>query len=114
MVEKLGCIVAGLASTCEEAKLKLRAKTPDIVILDTRLEGAPTFELAGELAARGIAFAFSTSASTAMDSGYRDVPVLVKPFAVEALRDLLAPLVAAREGRRLGHDAVRSCAPSQS
>jgi CheY-like chemotaxis protein len=92
MLEKLDCRLAGLACEWDTARNSIRDEQIDAAILDARLQGLATHELAASLRARGIPFALSIADSEERADGYGDVPVLVKPFAIDALRQALASL----------------------
>ncbi len=65
-------------------------------MLDVNLDGRKSYAVADALSARGVPFVFSTGYNAdTLAEGYRDRPVLGKPFRdvqlVEALTGLLSP-----------------------
>ena len=68
----------------------------DVALLDIKLKGKHGYAVADALAARGVPFVFVTGNSVRdIEDGYRDRPVLRKPFKeeklIEALSGLLPP-----------------------
>jgi hypothetical protein len=64
-------------------------------MVDVNLDGRKSYPAADALAARGVPFLFSTGYSgESLDDGYRDRPVLGKPYRKEQLVEALARLLA--------------------
>ena len=74
----------------------IEAEPIDAALLDANLAGKPVDALAAALAARGVPFAFASGyGPSGLPEGFRDRPLIGKPFGSEALvalvRGLLAP-----------------------
>jgi len=70
------------------------ARVFDAAMLDVNLNGNKSYPVADALAARGVPFVFSTGYSDhGMREGYRERPVLKKPFKYEDLAEILTRLV---------------------
>ena len=81
-----GYEVAGWASTVAEARRLIDGHRPDLVILDMHLRDETTFELAGELALRGVPHLFvSGNDRTTLPPPLRDRRLLAKPVQIAAL-----------------------------
>jgi DNA-binding response OmpR family regulator len=66
----------------------------DAAILDVNLNGLASFPIAEALKARGVPFAFSTGYDErVLGEGFRDHPVIRKPFLPDKLLDVLCALV---------------------
>jgi len=70
----------------------------DCAILDLKLHGQETYEVARILTERGIPFAFFTGYGVESLKDYASQPVLPKPFAEADLKDVLARLLGAIPG----------------
>jgi CheY-like chemotaxis protein len=96
MLAELGCESVTGAATVDQALALIDTQVFDAAMLDMNLNGSKSDDVADALAARGVPFVFSTGYS-ALDvrGGYRDRPVLKKPFPynelVETLTRLLPP-----------------------
>jgi CheY-like chemotaxis protein len=96
MLAELGCESVTGAATVNQALTLIDTQVFDAAMLDMNLNGSKSDDVADALAARGVPFVFSTAYS-ALDvrGGYRDRPVLKKPFPynelVETLTRLLSP-----------------------
>jgi CheY-like chemotaxis protein len=72
----------------------LSAQTFDAALLDVNLKGEISYPVAGALIAREVPFVFTTGYSDhGMRDGYRDWPVLKKPYKFEKLAEMLTQLV---------------------
>ena len=92
-----GCEVVGPAASLETARRLLAEATVDCALLDANLVGRPVDELAGELTRRGIPFAFATGyGRQALPEGFRDAPLLAKPFDTHQLVDTVRALLVGR------------------
>jgi DNA-binding response OmpR family regulator len=90
MLDDMGWAVAGMAAKPAEAMAIISEITIDAAILDVNLNGAHSFDIAAELAARGVPFMFSTGyGATMLDERFRTRPVLQKPFRQEELESAL-------------------------
>lgn len=94
MLADLGCESVTAAATIEEAVALINAQVFDAAMLDMNLGGTKSHSIADALAARGVPFIFSTGYSGHdIRDGYRDRPILKKPFKFEELATILRPLV---------------------
>ncbi len=94
MLADLGCTAVSAAANADQALALIAAQTFDAAMVDVNLNGSKSYLVADALAARGVPFVFSTGYSgESLDDGYRDRPVLGKPYReadlVEVLRGLL-------------------------
>jgi CheY-like chemotaxis protein len=95
MLADLGCESVSAASTVDQAIALVDAQIFDAAMLDMNLDGTKSHAIADALAARGVPFIFSTGYSAHdMRDGYRDRPVLKKPFKYEELVETLTRLLA--------------------
>ena len=77
----LGCKSVGAAVNLNQALALINAEAFDAALVDVNLDGIKSYPVADALAARGVPFAFSTGYSgQSLDDGYRDRPVLGKPY----------------------------------
>lgn len=91
MLLALGHEVAGLANRLGPALQLARDGDFDLAMLDVNLAGEPSFPVADQLRARGIPFLFATGYGLdGIAEGYRDAPVLQKPFRCGELAAALA------------------------
>lgn len=99
---ELACESVGPAASARAA-LGLIASTPlDAAILDVTLREGDSFAVAEALRARNVPFAFATGRGPAgIDARFRDAPVLVKPFQLEAVRDALTILLGRPPGQSI-------------
>jgi CheY-like chemotaxis protein len=91
MLAEFGCVLAGAATTVDEALTALKA-TPDIdaAILDVNLGGEKVFPVADLLSARGVPLVFSTGYGPAdLAMRYPASRLLHKPYRPEALAQVL-------------------------
>jgi DNA-binding response OmpR family regulator len=72
---------ASCAQSVDEAREKIAADRPDIVVLDVILTGASGLDLARELAARDVPVLLMSASPGAMnESAASGLPCLAKPF----------------------------------
>jgi len=94
-----GAVVVGPVGTLEAAARLIEAEPLDAALLDANLAGKPVDALAALLAARGVPFAFASGyGPSGLPEGFRDRPLLGKPFGAEALVALVRGLLAPVEG----------------
>jgi CheY-like chemotaxis protein len=94
MLADLGCESVTAAATVDQALALIEAQAFDAAMLDMNLDGIKSHSVADALAARGVPFIFSTGYSGRdMMDGYRDRPVLTKPFRYEELVGILTHLL---------------------
>ncbi len=83
--------------TCPDVETALCAAATgnfDLAILDLRIRGGDTHEIADRLEARGIPVVFSTGSSDAvLPERLQKHPLLSKPFADETLRSTVAEVL---------------------
>ncbi|MDB5715022.1 MAG: response regulator [Sphingomonadales bacterium] len=90
MIDSLGCVVAGQASTVADAYAALEATQFDIALLDVNLNGNTSMGVAVALKVRGMPFAFTTGyGADGIDIEHRDMPVLTKPYSIADLERAL-------------------------
>jgi len=93
-----GAAVVGPAGTLEAAARLIEAEAFDAALLDANLAGRPVGTLAAALDARGVPFAFASGYGVSgLPEGFRDRPLLGKPFSAEALLALVGRLLAGPE-----------------
>ena len=96
MLADLGCTAVCAAANSDQALALIDAQDFDLAMVDVNLDGRKSYAVADALAARGVPFVFSTGYSgESLDEGYRDHPVLGKPYRdvelANALTGLLRP-----------------------
>lgn len=86
LLTALGHDVVGQATRIDKAMELAREIPIDFAILDINVAGTKSFPVADILCGRRIPFAFATGYGTeGLVDGYRDFPVLRKPYAQEEL-----------------------------
>jgi CheY-like chemotaxis protein len=94
MLADLGCESVSAAATVDQALDLIEAQPFDAAMVDVNLDGTKSYPVADALAARGVPFLFSTGYSgQSMKVGYRDRPVLGKPYRDAELAQVLARLL---------------------
>jgi CheY-like chemotaxis protein len=96
ILTEAGCESVAAAATIDQAIALIDERVFDAALLDIKLKGKAAYVVADALAVRGVPFIFVTGNSVRdIEDGYRDRPVLRKPFKeeklVEALTDILPP-----------------------
>jgi CheY-like chemotaxis protein len=96
ILTEAGCESVAAAATIDQAIALIDEQVFDAALLDIKLKGKAAYAVADALAVRGVPFIFVTGNSVRdIEDGYRDRPVLRKPFKeeklVEALTDILPP-----------------------
>ncbi len=93
-----GCESVTAAATVDRALALIDAQSFDVAMVDVNLNGHKSYAVADALAARGVPFFFSTGYSEhGLRDGYRNQPVLNKPFQREKLVEMLTSLLLLRE-----------------
>jgi CheY-like chemotaxis protein len=81
MLGDLGCEVLGPAMLVREAMDLIEAGAAiDVAILDVNLAGEHSFTIAEALHSRAVPFVISTGFEGGIEEGWRDRPLLRKPF----------------------------------
>ncbi|MCK8785127.1 response regulator [Roseomonas sp. NAR14] len=92
---EVGCTIMGPATTVAEALKLIEKGLPDVAVLDLNLGGETSTPVADALAARGVPFIVATGYGAAgLPPGYKDVPVLAKPYDPAELTRALDALCA--------------------
>ena len=96
ILTEAGCESVVAAATIDQAIALIDERLFDAALLDIKLSGKHSYAVADALAVRGVPFVFITGKSVPdIEHGYRDRPVLGKPFKdeklIEALTGLLPP-----------------------
>jgi CheY-like chemotaxis protein len=95
MLGDLGCESVTGAGTVNQAIALVDSQVFDAAMLDVNLDGTKSHAVADALAVRGVPFIFATGYSAHdMRDGYRDRPVLQKPFKFDELVENLTRLTA--------------------
>jgi CheY-like chemotaxis protein len=86
----LGCNVVATAAKLEDGLKKAKSMAIDVAVLDINLQGQLSYPIAQALQGRAIPFLFATGyGKSGVPQSLESVPVLSKPFGIEALRDAL-------------------------
>lgn len=94
MLADLGCNSVSVAANVDQALALIDAQAFDAAMVDVNLDGRKSYPVADALAVRRIPFLFSTGYSgQSLDDGYRDRPVLQKPYRITELAETLARLL---------------------
>jgi CheY-like chemotaxis protein len=89
-----GCKSVSAAANVDQALALIAAQAFDAAMVDVNLDGRKSYLVADALAARGVPFVFSTGYSgESLDDGYRDRPVLGKPYRMAELVEVLTRLL---------------------
>ena len=100
MLSDLGCKAVTTAATVPQALALIDAQVFDAAMLDMNLNSDKSHLVADALAARHIPFFFSTGYSGRdMRVGYRDRPLLIKPFQIEKLAEVFKSLLPSQIGK---------------
>lgn len=83
-----------VARSLDEARRRLAEGPPDMVLLDVVLPDGRSFDLAQELLALGLPFAFLTGYDHGIPDSLRTVRVVEKPFSTDALLGVVGILSA--------------------
>jgi CheY-like chemotaxis protein len=94
MLAELGCESVTAAAAVDQALALIETQVFNAAMLDMNLNGNKSHDVADALAARSVPFVFSTGYNALdMRDGYRDRPVLKKPFPYEELVEVLTRLL---------------------
>ncbi len=94
MLADLGCKSVSAAATVDQALALIDAQVFDAAMVDVNLDGKKSYSVADALVARGVPFVFSTGYSgQSLKDGYRDRPVLGKPYRNTELAEILTELL---------------------
>lgn len=94
MLEDMGCESVVAVATVKQALAVLDTGTFDVAMLDLNLNGDRSYPIADALAALNVPFLFSTGyGSGGVGEGYRDRPVLMKPYSFDQLVATLGRLL---------------------
>jgi CheY-like chemotaxis protein len=94
MLADLGCTSVSAAATADQAVALINAQAFDAAMVDVNLDGRKSYPVADALAARGVPFVFSTGYSgLSLDDGFRDRPLLGKPYREAELVEILTRLL---------------------
>jgi two-component SAPR family response regulator len=86
VLRKHGARVLGPVPDVARARASLVVESPDCILLDINLKGEMVFDLAREIAMRGIAIIFTTGYdNTVVPASLRTRPFLQKPVEAHAL-----------------------------
>ena len=94
MLADLGCESVSVAATVGQAMALIETQTFDAAMVDVNLSGANSYPVADALSERGVPFVFSTGYSRqSVKEGYRDRPLMGKPYRSAELGEILARLL---------------------
>ncbi|MBC8049440.1 MAG: response regulator [Chitinophagales bacterium] len=94
MLSDLGCKSVAAAATVKQALALIDEQVFDAAMLDVNLNGDKSFPVADALALRGVPFMFSSGYGVdGLTEGYRDRPMLKKPYDVRELVHAFSILV---------------------
>jgi DNA-binding response OmpR family regulator len=90
LLRKYGAHVLGPVPDAARARATLFGDSPDCALLDINLKGEMAFDLARELAVRGVPIIFTTGYdSSVLPASLRGRPLLQKPVDMRALIQLV-------------------------
>lgn len=110
MLLELGCEVV-LAMRLDQAVAQARSQPFDLAVLDVNLGESNSYPVADLLFERGIPFVFATGyGSAGLDTDYRGVPVMQKPYQQRQLGALLNHVLTCEAPRKAqAHAGVIPC-----
>jgi CheY-like chemotaxis protein len=85
MIEDMGCVVTGVATTLSEALARAEAGGFDIALLDINLNGDASTPVATLLATRATPFVFTTGYGMAPGREFAGTPLVAKPYRADQL-----------------------------
>ena len=94
LVAELGATSVHLSTNCNDALAIIAQTDLTAAILDFNIDGGTSQPIADALRTRNIPFIFATGYShdDLIPDGYRDIPVLIKPYTGDAIREIFATL----------------------
>lgn len=91
MLIELGHFVTATATRIDQALTLADSTEFNFAVLDINLAGSSTFPVAAILQKRGIPFIFTSGYGVnGLVDGFREAPILTKPFDVRQLQDMIA------------------------
>jgi CheY-like chemotaxis protein len=90
---ELNLEVAGTATTVAQALHAIKTVDIDAALLDMRLHGKFSGEVADALSREGIPFLFVSGYSSVPDPRFGHIPILLKPFDTSTLQAALAGIL---------------------
>ena len=96
-LDSLGHQVVGISDTVSDAMTKVEAGGFDVAIIDVNLNGEQIWPVADRLADKGIPYVLATGGHIEPPPPrHARVPVLSKPFTIDAIEPILEEAIAAR------------------
>ncbi|HYW14740.1 MAG TPA: response regulator [Allosphingosinicella sp.] len=90
-LDSLGHIVAGTCDTVADALVRVGEGGFDVAIIDVNLNGEQVWPVADRLAAQGVPYVLATGGHIEPPpAAHANVPVLSKPFTLDAIEPALA------------------------
>ncbi len=91
ILDMLGCTLAGMAATMDEAWALAKDSEFDVAILDVNVGADPVFPLADAILERGIPIIFATgSLPDSLPERFGACPVLEKPYVFAGVEAVIA------------------------
>jgi CheY-like chemotaxis protein len=98
VLAEAGCEDVTGAATIDQAMALIDGWVFDAAMLDVRLRSGDSYAVADALAARKVPFVFATGNNVRdIRDGYRNVPIIRKPFKDEQLVEALRAILPRRE-----------------
>jgi CheY-like chemotaxis protein len=98
VLAEAGCEDVTGAATIDQAMALIDGRVFDAAMLDVRLRSGDSYAVADALAARKVPFVFATGNNVRdIRDGYRNVPIIRKPFKDEQLVEALRAILPRRE-----------------
>jgi two-component SAPR family response regulator len=93
---ELNLEIAGVATSVAHALRLIETVEIDAALLDMKLQEEFAGEVADALKAHGIPFVFVSGYSRTPGPSYGDVPILLKPFDIDALKTAVEGMLSAK------------------
>jgi CheY-like chemotaxis protein len=94
ILSELGHTVVGPVHRMPKAIELCETELLDFALLDVHVAGEEVYAAADRLIGRGVPFVFTTGyGKRGLKEGYRDQPILQKPFSVKDLSEILANII---------------------
>jgi len=93
MVSDAGYDPALTVGSLRDAQRAFDGSRFDCALIDINVGGDKSFDVANQLLARGIPFAFVTGYDSSVASGFEKVPILQKPYTRQQVENVLTELV---------------------